>query len=105
VENSEILRLIQQSLQMDQERNEMSRALQHHHDTFIERHITDNEFSNIELNDQDKLDEHIEKANHHQELAKVHEKNYEVYCINLLSFVIVRISRLANLVDDRKTNQ
>ncbi|CAF1110201.1 unnamed protein product [Rotaria sordida] len=80
VENSEILRLIQQSLQMDQERNEMSRALQHHHDTYNDRHLNDDGFSNLELNDnidQDKLDENIITTNHHHELAKAHEKNYE----------------------------
>jgi hypothetical protein len=72
---------------MDQERNEMSRALQHHHDTFNERHIHDDGFSNLEFNDhndQEKLDENLPKANHHQELAKAHEKNYEVCCIILL---------------------
>ena len=65
---------------MDQERNEMSRALQHHHDAFNERHITDDGFSNLELNDSDnheKLDDNILQTNHH-ELAKVHEKNYDV---------------------------
>ncbi|CAF3478133.1 unnamed protein product [Rotaria sp. Silwood1] len=80
VENSEILRLIQQSLQMDQERNEMSRALQHHQDTYHDRHINDDGFSNLELNDNvdhDKIDENIIKTNHHHELAKAHEKNYE----------------------------
>jgi hypothetical protein len=64
---------------MDQERNEMSRALQHHHDTYNERHINDDGFSNLELNDPEKHDENIIKTNHHQELAKVHEKNYEVF--------------------------
>jgi len=63
---------------MDQERHEMSRALQHHHDTYSERHLTDDGFSNLELNDQEKLDENIIKTNHHQQLAKTHEKNYEV---------------------------
>ncbi len=67
---------------MDQERNEMSRALQHHHDTYNERHLNDDGFPNIELNDnyeQENLDENIIKSNHHQELAKTHEKNYEVF--------------------------
>jgi len=64
---------------MDQERNEMSRALQHHHDTYSERHLIDDGFSNLELNDQEKLDENIIKTNHHQQLAKTHEKNYEVF--------------------------
>ncbi|UJR28729.1 hypothetical protein I4U23_009958 [Adineta vaga] len=77
VENSEILRLIQQSLQMDQERNEMSRALQHHQDTFNERHMDDDGFSNLELNDQDKVDDDTIKSSNHHELAKAHEKNYE----------------------------
>ncbi|CAF0815186.1 unnamed protein product [Adineta steineri] len=77
VENSEILRLIQQSLQMDQERNEMSRALQHHHDTYNERHLTDDGFSNLEFNDQDRIDDDTIKPPNHHELAKIHEKNYE----------------------------
>ncbi|CAF1531622.1 unnamed protein product, partial [Adineta ricciae] len=78
VENSEILRLIQQSLQMDQDRSEMSRALQHHHDTYSERHILEDGFSNLELNDQDKFDDDdTVKSSTHQELAKMHEKNYE----------------------------
>lgn len=81
VENSEILRLIQQSLQMDQERNEMSRALQHHHDTYSERHIHDDGFENLELNDQEKTDTEADKGSNHQELAKMHEKNYEVCSI------------------------
>ncbi len=73
---------------MDQERNEMSRALQHHHDTYNERHINDDGFSNLELNDhdnQEKLDENLKKTNQHQELAKAQEKNYEVYLYNSLS--------------------
>ncbi|CAF2493832.1 unnamed protein product [Rotaria sp. Silwood2] len=80
VENSEILRLIQQSLQMDQERSEISRALQHHHDVYNDRHLNDDGFSNLELNDNvddDKLDDNTIKTNHHHELAKAHEKNYE----------------------------
>lgn len=68
VENSEIIRLIQQSLQMDQERNEMSRALQHHHDAFNQQHFNDDGFDNLELNEEPKF---------HEELAKAHEKNYE----------------------------
>ena len=106
VESSEILRLIQQSLQMDQERNEMSRALQHHHDIFNERHINDDGFSNLELNDHDdqptKSDENLIQTNHHQELAKVHEKNYEVFCfiLEFIFFLIFFVS-LENLVNDR----
>ena len=76
-ENSEILRLIQQSLQMDQERSEMSRALQHHHDTYNERHMHEDGFSNLELNDHDHQ-ENNRTINQHQDLAKAHEKNYEV---------------------------
>ena len=85
VENSEILRLIQQSLQMDQERTEMSRALQHHQDTYHERHVNDDGFANLELNDDEDLNDHgkiIEHSFHpdHQQLAKAHEKDYEVTC-------------------------
>jgi hypothetical protein len=85
VANSEILRLIQQSLQMDQERNEMSRALQHHHDTYNERHMNDAGFVNIEPNEQDTIiDNSLD--NNHQQLAKTHEKNYEVivYCMSIV---------------------
>ena len=64
---------------MDQERNEMSRALQHHHDTFNERHLNDDGFSNLELNDHEKMNENIIKSNHHEELVKAHEKNYDVF--------------------------
>jgi transposase-like protein len=95
VENSEILRLIQQSLQMDQERNEIARALQHHQDTFNERHIHDDGFSNLELTDQEeqeKIDENLTKLNNHQELAKAHEKNYEVRSILLLFLIIKKFS-------------
>ncbi len=88
VDSSEILRLIQQSLQMDQERNEMSRALQHHHDTYNERHINDDGFSNLELNDQDKIPEDPLKTVDHHELAKTHEKNYEVF-INKVQHLFV----------------
>ncbi|CAF3189312.1 unnamed protein product [Rotaria socialis] len=86
VENSEILRLIQQSLQMDQERNEMSRALQHHHDAYNDQHLQDDGFSNFEFNDNtdhtkfddDNNDNNNDiQTNHHHELAKAHEKNYE----------------------------
>jgi hypothetical protein len=63
---------------MDQERNEMSRALQHHHDTYDERHMHDDGFSNLELNEQEKTEEDAGKNSNHQELAKMHEKNYEV---------------------------
>lgn len=62
---------------MDQERNEMSRALQHHHDAYNERHMHDDGFSNLELNDDPS--ENGPKMNPHQELAKIHEKNYEVF--------------------------
>ena len=79
VENSEILRLIQQSLQMDQERNEISRALQYHHDTYNDRHTNDDGFSNLELNNDVNSDETTIKTNHHYDLAKQYEKNYEVY--------------------------
>jgi hypothetical protein len=61
---------------MDQERNEMSRALQHHHDTYNERHISDDGFTNLELNnhdDQQNLEENIPKTTHYQELGKAHE--------------------------------
>jgi hypothetical protein len=66
---------------MDHERNEMSRALQHHHDTYNDRHLGDDGFSNLELNDsdiQEKPDENIIQTNHHHEIAKAHEKNYDV---------------------------
>lgn len=72
---------------MDQERTEMSRALQHHHDAYNERHMQDDGFSNLELNDHDHQEDHPEtarKMNQHQELAKTHEKNYEVFDQNLL---------------------
>lgn len=65
---------------MDQERNEMSRALQHHQDTY-DRHLHDDGFSNLELNehvDHDKFDDSNVQTNHHHDLAKAHEKNYEV---------------------------
>lgn len=69
VGNSEILRLIQQSLQMDQERTEMSRALQNHHETF-----NDDGFSNLELNDHDEP----ESLNDHQHSSiHIDEKNYD----------------------------
>jgi hypothetical protein len=79
-ENSEVFRLILQSLQMDQERNEMARALQHHHDTYVDRHGRDDDgFSNMELNNGTETHENETKANYdHDELAKAHEKNYEV---------------------------
>ena len=85
VENSEILRLIQQSLQMDQERTEMSRALQHHQDTYHERHLNDDGFANLELNDEEDVNDHEKIIEHpfhhdHQQLAKAHEKDYEVAC-------------------------
>lgn len=79
--NSEILRLIQQSLQMDQERNEMSRALQHHQETFNDRHLNDDGFSNLELNDhddQESITTNGLNGHHHQQVAKTNEKNYEV---------------------------
>jgi hypothetical protein len=63
---------------MDQERNEMSRALQHHHDTYNERHLNDDGFSNLELNDNDTQEKLDDKPNHHHQLAKTQEKNYEV---------------------------
>lgn len=65
---------------MDHERTEMSRALQHHQDTYDERHLNDDDgFSNLELNGHEKIDEDIMKTNHHHhELAKLHEKNYDV---------------------------
>ena len=73
--NSEILRLIQQSLEMDQERSEMSRALQHHHETFNDRHLNDDGFANLELNDHDEpesLNDHRHSSVH------IEEKNYDV---------------------------
>ena len=80
VGNSEILRLIQQSLQMDQERNEMSRALQHNHDTFHDPHLNDDGFPNLELNDhddQETITETTIKDTHHP-FPGVNDKNYDV---------------------------
>ena len=71
--NSEILRLIQQSLQMDQERNEMSRALQHHHETYNDRHLNDDGFSNLELNDHDEPESLNDPP-----LPHIDEKTYDV---------------------------
>jgi hypothetical protein len=87
VANSEILRLIQQSLQMDQERNEMSRALQHHQETFNDRHLNDDGFSNLELNDHDDQESITNNGlnGHHHQVAKGHEKNYEVMEVCVLS--------------------
>ena len=95
---------------MDQERNEMSRALQHHHDTYSERHLTDDGFSNLELNDNDnheKLDENTIKSNQHHELAKVHEKNYEVFKNKKtkLVFFFMRKFLLANMGYDGKATE
>lgn len=80
VENSEIIRLIQQSLQMDQERSEMSRALQHHHENFHDQHVHDDGFSNLQLNDHDDLDASIDNTTkiNHNELSDLQEKNYDV---------------------------
>lgn len=74
VENSEILRLIHQSLQMDQERNEMSRALQHHHQAYQERHLQDDGFSNLELNDHDETSSLTDP----HPAIHIEEKNYDV---------------------------
>lgn len=87
---------------MDQERNEMARALQHHHDAFNQRHIHDHDdgFENLELNEPPKYHEEIIPINnHHQDLAKTHEKNYEVGEI-IAFFFIKTFDCLANLVDE-----
>lgn len=44
---SEILNLIQRSLQMDQEREEMSRNFQQYHDAYYEQHFTDEDSENL----------------------------------------------------------
>ena len=44
---SEILNLIQRSLQLDQERDEMSRNLHQYHDAYYERNFADEDSENI----------------------------------------------------------
>lgn len=44
---SEILGLIQRSLQMDKEREDMSRNFQQYHDAYYEQHFTDEDSENL----------------------------------------------------------